>query len=412
MSDDKPIVTMSGWSHRSRRRPPRGRRPFHPARIGRGLASRRDGGRCRGGPERRVCRRSPSSGLVAAGLLAVLGRAELGVARHSCPCPRSSPSAWCWCRAGAGVAGPGAHPTTCTWSLACSWRWPWWVPASCRRGGSSPRSTRSGWDGWPGWPLPTSRVAAGLARRGCGHHRGSSHGQRQPTAAGRAARRAGSDSAAQASVRDPLTGLVNRQGLSMMGQQIVETARRSGDAVHCVYIDIDQLRHVNEVAGEEDRATTSWSRSSDALRSITRGTDIVARWGGDEFCVIGPGPGMSPDGARTTAARARPAEPSGRRRRLGAQGLRRVERCWRRGTAARSTPCWARPTRRCTCVVPCGAVASVSQGSVVERRVAQRTSSIVLRASLDEVWLTGSIRCRHRRLDSLTGEAGGLQPRV
>ena len=99
--------------------------------------------------------------------------------------------------------------------------------------------------------------------------------------------------AAQASVRDPLTGLVNRKGLSMLGQQIVETARRSGDAVHCVYVDIDQLRHVNEVLGPEygDEVVVA---IADALRSVTRGTDIVARWGGDEFCVIGPGPGMSP----------------------------------------------------------------------------------------------------------------------
>ena len=97
----------------------------------------------------------------------------------------------------------------------------------------------------------------------------------------------------QASVRDPLTGLVNRQGLSMMGQQIVENARRSGDAVHCVYVDIDQLRHVNEVSGHEagDDVVVA---IADALRTITRGTDIVARWGGDEFCVVGPGPGMSP----------------------------------------------------------------------------------------------------------------------
>ena len=69
-----------------------------------------------------------------------------------------------------------------------------------------------------------------------------------------------SATADQASVRDPLTGLVNRQGLSMMGQQIVENARRSGDAVHCVYVDIDQLRHVNEVSDTKP-ATTSSSRS-------------------------------------------------------------------------------------------------------------------------------------------------------
>ncbi|HVQ19209.1 MAG TPA: GGDEF domain-containing protein [Actinomycetes bacterium] len=99
--------------------------------------------------------------------------------------------------------------------------------------------------------------------------------------------------AERAAVRDPLTGLVNRRGLSLLGQQIVEAARRSGDAVHCVYIDIDQLRHVNEVAGHESGDDVVVA-VSDALRSVTRGTDIVARWGGDEFCIIGPGSGMSP----------------------------------------------------------------------------------------------------------------------
>ncbi|HVQ88583.1 MAG TPA: GGDEF domain-containing protein [Actinomycetes bacterium] len=99
--------------------------------------------------------------------------------------------------------------------------------------------------------------------------------------------------AEQAAVRDALTGLVNRRGLSLLGQQIVEAARRTGDAVHCVYIDIDQLRHVNELAGRESGDDVVIS-VADALRSVTRGTDIVARWGGDEFCVIGPGPGMSP----------------------------------------------------------------------------------------------------------------------
>ncbi|MEO8329069.1 MAG: GGDEF domain-containing protein [Candidatus Nanopelagicales bacterium] len=99
--------------------------------------------------------------------------------------------------------------------------------------------------------------------------------------------------AEQAAVRDALTGLVNRRGLSLLGQQIVEAARRTGDAVHCVYIDIDQLRHVNELAGR-DSGDEVVVAVADALRSVTRGTDIVARWGGDEFCVIGPGPGMSP----------------------------------------------------------------------------------------------------------------------
>jgi diguanylate cyclase (GGDEF)-like protein len=101
------------------------------------------------------------------------------------------------------------------------------------------------------------------------------------------------ETAALASVRDPLTGLANRRGLSMLGQQMVEVARRQGDAIHCVYVDIDQLAHVNEVAGHEagDEVVVA---VADALRAVTRSTDVVARWGGDEFCVVGPGAGMAP----------------------------------------------------------------------------------------------------------------------
>jgi diguanylate cyclase (GGDEF)-like protein len=99
--------------------------------------------------------------------------------------------------------------------------------------------------------------------------------------------------AQDATVHDPLTSLANRKGLAMLGAQILETARRRGDAVYCMFLDVDGLARVNaeigHAAGDDVLLTVS-----EALTSSTRATDAVARWGDDEFVVIGPGTGLAP----------------------------------------------------------------------------------------------------------------------
>jgi diguanylate cyclase (GGDEF)-like protein len=95
------------------------------------------------------------------------------------------------------------------------------------------------------------------------------------------------------SVRDPLTGVSNRKGLELVARPMIDLARRQGHAVHCLVVDVDTLRGINEEHGVREGDGVLLA-VAEALRVATRTTDIVARWGGDEFMVLGPGTGTSP----------------------------------------------------------------------------------------------------------------------
>src|SRR5439155_7902497 len=57
--------------------------------------------------------------------------------------------------------------------------------------------------------------------------------------------------------------------------------------------DVDGLKEVNDRLGHlaGDRVLLA---VAEAVRLSVRSGDVVARWGGDEFSVLGPGPGTSP----------------------------------------------------------------------------------------------------------------------
>lgn len=86
-------------------------------------------------------------------------------------------------------------------------------------------------------------------------------------------------------VTDDLTGLGNRRALWERGSRAVDQARRAGQDVTLLYLDVDGLKQVNDLEGHfaGDRVIT---RVGDALRSVFRQADVVARTGGDEFVVL------------------------------------------------------------------------------------------------------------------------------
>lgn len=90
---------------------------------------------------------------------------------------------------------------------------------------------------------------------------------------------------AELSLLDELTGLNNRRGLQTVGEQALYDARRAGAPVALLFIDIDGLKQINDTFGHA-AGDDALRAMADVIRSSTRESDIAARIGGDEFCVL------------------------------------------------------------------------------------------------------------------------------
>lgn len=88
-----------------------------------------------------------------------------------------------------------------------------------------------------------------------------------------------------ASVKDCLTGLYNRKYFFDAGQKLFANATRDNLTLACAMIDIDHFKKVNDTYGHESGDLTLCHVSS-ILESRIRETDIVARLGGEEFCIL------------------------------------------------------------------------------------------------------------------------------
>jgi diguanylate cyclase (GGDEF)-like protein/PAS domain S-box-containing protein len=84
---------------------------------------------------------------------------------------------------------------------------------------------------------------------------------------------------------DPVTGLANRAMFAEQVRQAVARARREQRAPAVIFLDLDDFKTINDSLGHAagDEVLVEFARRLDAS---TRGADVAARFGGDEFAVL------------------------------------------------------------------------------------------------------------------------------
>ena len=85
--------------------------------------------------------------------------------------------------------------------------------------------------------------------------------------------------------RDYLTGLYNRRYFFQAMNEYVEDVKESGERFAVAMIDIDHFKKINDTYGH-DTGDQVIVTLADILRSSTSPRDVVARFGGEEFCIV------------------------------------------------------------------------------------------------------------------------------
>ncbi len=90
-----------------------------------------------------------------------------------------------------------------------------------------------------------------------------------------------------AATHDELTGLPNRRRMAELLAEHITRHLRDGPEFDICLVDIDHFKHVNDTFGHGvgDEALVAFARHAQAA---LRSTDVIARWGGEEFLVLLP----------------------------------------------------------------------------------------------------------------------------
>lgn len=87
--------------------------------------------------------------------------------------------------------------------------------------------------------------------------------------------------------RDHLTGTLNRRGFDERLEVVCATAKRYRRPVALIFLDIDHFKSINDRYGHSvgDNVLTAVSHE---LCEAVRESDVVCRWGGEEFAILAP----------------------------------------------------------------------------------------------------------------------------
>lgn len=84
---------------------------------------------------------------------------------------------------------------------------------------------------------------------------------------------------------DALTGLLNRQALETIFRNAILTSKRNGKPLAAILFDIDYFKRVNDAHGhlQGDQVIRA---VADLARAAVRESDVVTRWGGEEYLIL------------------------------------------------------------------------------------------------------------------------------
>ncbi|AGW90413.1 diguanylate cyclase [Ralstonia pickettii DTP0602] len=96
---------------------------------------------------------------------------------------------------------------------------------------------------------------------------------------------------------DTLTGLPNRLMFKAEFEKALNRARASAQALHVIFVDLDEFKVVNDTIGH-NAGDTVLREMADRLRESLDGVELITRFGGDEFVVL-----LDPKGDSTILGR-------------------------------------------------------------------------------------------------------------